>query len=65
MRRARYELIAMINCRLCGRLYQRHRLGHKPTDEEKLEFQRAVTEDHLKLHELNHELNEARAKFDC
>lgn len=55
-----YELIAMIDCRLCGRLYKTQLLSHEPTDEEKAKFQRRANEDHQKLHELN----EIQAKFE-
>lgn len=47
-----YDLNVLIECRLCGRLYQAHVLDHKPTDKEIAEFNKAANEDHRKLHEL-------------
>ncbi len=55
-----HELIAMIDCALCGRLYKTQLLSHEPTDEEKAKFQRGADEDHYKLHELN----EIQSKFE-
>lgn len=55
-----YELMARLDCGLCGRLCKTQLLDHEPTDEEKAKFQRAVDEEHYKLHELNR----TRARFE-
>lgn len=55
-----YDLALLIDCPICGRLYQRYTLKHKPTDKEIAELNKKVDEDHRKLHELN----ETQARFE-